>query len=268
MKVLLNEKNVEIGGMSTLDDVRRSHKADADIMIVNGFPAGPDHLLHEGDSVTLIRRGEVVGKEELEALMSARHTPGVHAKLKGSFVGIAGAGGLGSHVAMALARIGVGRILIVDMDVVEPSNLNRQLYKIDQIGGPKVEALAGNLREANPYVRVDIRNEEITIENCVEIFRECDLVIEAFDTPKAKADLINTILSGLPEMRVVAGSGLAGYGPSNSIRTERLGRLYICGDRQSEAGEGSGLMAPRVMITAGHQANQAVRILLGEENVE
>ncbi len=267
MDILLNEKKVETGDGSTLEDVRRSHKADADIMIVNGFPAGPDHILHDGDSVALIRRGEMMGKEELEALMAARHTPGVHAKLKGSFVGIAGAGGLGSHVAMALVRIGVGRILIVDMDVVEPSNLNRQLYRIDQIGEPKVEALARNLREANPYVRIDILNEEITTDNCVKIFRECDLVIEAFDTPKAKADLINTILTRLPEMRVVAGSGLAGYGSSNTIRTERVGRLYICGDRRSEAGEGSGLMAPRVMITAGHQANQAVRILLGEDDV-
>lgn len=268
MWIILNEKRVEMENGSTLDDIRRLHKGDADILIVNGFPAGPDHTLGEGDRVSLIRRGEVPDREELESLMAARHTPGVHERIKGSYVGIAGAGGLGSHVAMALARTGVGRILIVDMDVVEPSNLNRQMYRVDQIGETKVEALAENLREANPCVRIDTLNRRVTPENAVEIFRHCDLVVEAFDTAGAKAELINAILTGLPEMRIVAGSGLAGYGSNNEIRTERVGRLYICGDRRSEAGVGSGLMAPRVMITAGHQANQALRLLLGHDDVE
>ena len=84
--------------------------------------------------------------------MASRHTPGVHALLKQACVGIAGVGGLGSAVAVSLARIGVGKLIIADFDVVEPSNLNRQQYFVDQLGYFKVDALTENLRRINPYV--------------------------------------------------------------------------------------------------------------------
>ncbi len=139
----------------TLGAVADLYKAGADVLILNGFPAPADTALSDGDELFLIRRGEVPTEEELEYLMAARHTPGVHARLKRAVVGIAGVGGLGSSVAVALARVGVGRLMIADFDVVEPSNLNRQQYFIDQIGSYKVEALASNLRRINPYVTVE-----------------------------------------------------------------------------------------------------------------
>ncbi len=250
----------------TLGAVADLYKAGADVLILNGFPAPADTALSDGDELFLIRRGEVPTEEELEYLMAARHTPGVHARLKRAVVGIAGVGGLGSSVAVALARVGVGRLMIADFDVVEPSNLNRQQYFIDQIGSYKVEALASNLRRINPYVTVEAYRELLGPENIPVIFSECSVVVEAFDRADMKAMLVNTVLESMPRSIVVAASGLAGYGSNNSIATRRVSRrLYLTGDSVSEAAPGNGLMAPRVGIAAHHQANQVVRILLEEE---
>ena len=235
-------------------------------MILNGFPAPPDSVLHDGDELYLIRRGEIPTEDELESLMASRHTPGVHARLKQAVVGIAGVGGLGSSVAVALARVGVGRLVIADFDVVEPSNLNRQQYFIDQIGLYKVDALACNLRRINPYVTVESYRELLGPGNIPAIFSNCRIVVEAFDRADMKAMLVNTVLESMPQSIVVAASGLAGFGPNNSSATRKVSRrLYLTGDSVSEAAPGSGLMAPRVGIAAHHQANQVVRILLGEE---
>jgi sulfur carrier protein ThiS adenylyltransferase len=181
-------------------------------------------------------------------------------------VGIAGAGGLGSAVAVALARVGVGRLVIVDFDVVEPSNLNRQQYFIDQIGLPKVAALAANLQRINPYIAVEPHPVLLDPANIPALFAACSIVVEAFDRADMKAMLVDTVLARMPGVTVIAASGLAGYGPNNDITTRRISsRLYLSGDGTSEAQPGSGLMAPRVAIAAGHQANQVIRIILGEE---
>jgi sulfur carrier protein ThiS adenylyltransferase len=266
MKVRINEKSAVIADGLTLGAVADLHKAGADVLILNGFPAPRDKVLKNGDEVFLIRRGELPTREELEFLMAARHTPGVHACLKQASVGIAGAGGLGSAVAVALARVGVGRLVVADFDIVEPSNLNRQQYFIDQIGRFKVDALVENLQRINPYVTVEAHCTLLGPENIPEIFSGCPIVVEAFDRADMKAMLVNRVLESLPQSTVVAASGLAGFGPNNSIATRKISRrLYLVGDNVSEAAPGNGLMAPRVGIAASHQANQVVRILLGEE---
>jgi sulfur carrier protein ThiS adenylyltransferase len=266
MNIRINEQDDVVTPGSTLGDLARRQKPGADVLILNGFPASADSLLQEGDEVFLIRRGEQPTQDELEGLMAARHTPGVHAKLKQAVVGIAGVGGLGSSVAVALARVGVGRLVIADFDVVEPSNLNRQQYFIDQIGLPKVEALAANLQCINPYVAVEPHSLMLGPANIPTVFAGCSIVVEAFDRADMKAMLVDTILGQMAGVTIVAASGLAGYGPNNAITTRRISsRLYLVGDGTSEAQPGSGLMAPRVGIAAGHQANQVVRILLGEE---
>ncbi len=266
MKIRINEKWVEVNNGLSLSMLAEVHKPGADVLILNGFPSLGDTLLKEGDEAFLIRRGQQPDRDELESLMAARHTPGVHAKLKQACVGIAGVGGLGSAVAVALARIGVGRLIIADFDVVEPSNLNRQQYFIDQIGCLKVQALAENLSRINPYVSVEPHPLLLTPENIADIFAPCPVVVEAFDRADMKAMLVDTVLDKLPQATVVAASGLAGYGPNNSISTRRVSRrLHLVGDDVSEAKPGNGLMAPRVGIAAHHQANQAVRIILGEE---
>ena len=266
MKIRINEITADIEDGLTLESVAERHKPGADVLILNGFPAAPDTALKEGDELFLIRRGEIPTQGELEGLMAARHTPGVHASLKSAAVGIAGVGGLGSAVTVALARVGVGRLVIADFDVVEPSNLNRQQYFIDQIGRYKVDALTENLHRINPYVTVEPHRLLLAPENIPAVFSDCSVVVEAFDRADMKAMLVNRVLEAMPECSVVAASGLAGYGPNNSITTRKVSRrLYLVGDSVSEAAPGNGLMAPLVGIAAHHQANQVVRILLGEE---
>jgi len=266
MRIRINEIAVEISLGATLASLAEQYRPGADVLILNGFPAPAGTTLQEGDEVYLIKRGEQPPEEELQRLMAARHTPGVHARLKGATVGIAGVGGLGSAVAVALARAGVGRLVIADFDVVEPSNLNRQQYFIDQLGAPKVDALAENIARINPYITVEPHQVMLVPENAPAVFAPCTVVVEAFDRADMKAMLVETLLSRLPTVTVVAASGLAGYGPNNAIVTQRAARrLYLVGDGESEARPGCGLMAPRVGIAAGHQANQVVRIILGEE---
>lgn len=238
---------------------------DADLIILNGFPIKEDHPLRDGDHVVMIQRGQIPDSEELEALMMARHTPGIHKRIKAGKVGIAGVGGLGSNVAIALARIGVGQLHIVDFDVVEPSNLNRQQYFIDQIGVPKVDALKETLERINPMVNVTCYAERVTPDNLERIFGSIDILVEAFDSATEKTQLTSNFLRLFPDKVIVAASGVAGYEKSNSIRTRKITEhLYLCGDGITAAAPGCGLMAPRVGIAAHHQANAVLRFLLNE----
>jgi sulfur carrier protein ThiS adenylyltransferase len=266
VNIRINEKSVAVVADCTIGELASAHKPGADVLILNGFPVPANTIVQENDSVFLILRGEIPSEAELEFLMAARHTPGVHARLKAATVGIAGAGGLGSAVAVALARIGVGRLIIADFDVVEPSNLNRQQYFIDQIGMHKVTALADNLQRINPYVSVEQHVCMLDPGNIPSTFGHCPYLVEAFDRADMKAMLVNTVLEQMPGTTIFAASGLAGYGSNNSIATKKIsGRLYLVGDDISEARPGNGLMAPRVGIAASHQANQVVRCILGEE---
>jgi len=266
MKIKVNERLEDVEAGTTLFALRDRLKPGADVVVFNGAPSQTDRPLSDGDEVCFIRRGEKPAREELEALMAARHTPGVHDVMKRSCVGIAGLGGLGSAVAVALARIGVGRMILVDFDVVEPSNLNRQQYFIDQIGQLKVDALRANLAGINPYVQLDTHPVRLTPENVERIFAGVDVLVEAFDDARAKVMLLECFAAAFPDKPLVMASGLAGHEPSNSIRTRRLGRnVYVVGDLVNAARPGTGLMAPRVGVAAHHQANAVVRILLGED---
>jgi sulfur carrier protein ThiS adenylyltransferase len=268
MKITINEKTLDLEAGATLFSLRNSNKPDADLLIYNGFPIHDDRPLSDGDSIQLIKRGEVPGQQEMESLMMARHTPGVHEALKKASVGIAGLGGLGSCCAAALCRMGIGRLVLADFDVVEPSNLNRQHYFVDQIGMFKTDATKANLTRMNPYVEIKTHCVTLDESNIPHIFRNVDVIIEAFDRSDMKAMIIRTVLSHIADMPVVAASGVAGYGSGNEIVVTKVTpRLFIIGDNKSEAHPGSGLMAARVGIAAHQQANTAVRIILGEENI-
>lgn len=265
MKIRINEQLYELPQGTGLFEARDRFKPLADLTILNGFPVTADRPLAEGDCLVLIRRGETPSPEELEALLMARHTPGVHARLKQATVGIAGVGGLGSPVAVALARSGVGRLILADFDLVEPSNLNRQMFFIDQIGLPKVEALRATLARINPGVEIVPHIVRLTRDNLADLFAEVDVMVEAFDDPQAKAMLTETFLSRFPGKPLVAASGVAGAGPANTIVTRRaIGNLYLVGDGETAAAPGTGLMAPRVGVAAHHQANAVLQLLLGE----
>lgn len=265
MQISVNERRVEVADGSVLGHLVSMFKPDADVVVLNGFPADAlDVALEPDDTVTLIRKGETPSEAELSALMAARHTPGVHDVVRAATVGIAGVGGLGSSVALALARTGIGRLVIVDHDVVEPSNLNRQQYFVDQIGLPKVTALAETLARVNPFVEVVAHRTRVSAENAAELFSDVDVVVEAFDAAEQKAMLVGALLARFPDRPVVAASGMAGHGTADSVATKRHMRgLYVVGDQRTAAGAGVGLMAPRVGVAAHHQANAVLRLLLG-----
>jgi sulfur carrier protein ThiS adenylyltransferase len=171
-------------------------------------------------------------------------------------------GGLGSNIAVMLARIGVGKLLLVDFDKVEPSNLNRQYYDVSHLGMLKTDALKSQIDKINPFIETETRAEKITEENIIEIFKDYGIVCEAFDNPQNKAILTNTLLES-GQKKIVAASGMAGHDSSNKIKTRRMFKnLYLCGDAEPAKYDGNGFMAPRVIICAGHQANMALRLLL------
>lgn len=267
MKLTVNEQPVEVAEAVSLLSVRDRLKPGADVLILNGAAVGGEELLHDGDRVTLIRRGEVPCAEEMEALMVARHTPGVHAKLKEATVGLAGLGGLGSSIAIALARSGIGRLIVADFDVVEPSNLNRQQYFTDQIGQLKADALVANLRRIHPYSIVEAHAVRVTPENISTLFGNVDVMIEAFDQPDQKAMLLDTFTALRPDCPFIGASGLAGYGNTEALRIHRIaGQVYIVGDLSTAARPGCGLMAPRVGVAAHLQADLAVSLLVDAQN--
>jgi|GEM_PF-18662 len=262
--IRVNERPVEVNRNTWLHGLRDMTHPAADIIIRNGFPAGGDGPLADGDEVVFIERGRMPDADEMEAQMAARHGPGILQPLKGARVGIAGCGGLGSAVAVALARLGVGRLLLVDYDVVEPSNLNRQQFFVDQIGLPKVEALSDNLVRMNPFVTVETRELRLTPENLVDVFRGCSVLAECFDDPGMKREMTVAVRREMPGTPLVTVSGIAGHGPSQAIGVRKvLEDVYLVGDGVSAAGPGRGLLAPRVAVAAGHQANLILRLLLG-----
>jgi len=178
-------------------------------------------------------------------------------------VAIAGLGGIGSNIAVMLARSGVGKLLLADFDRVEESNLNRQYYDRSHIGMMKTDALKAQINKMNPSVDVETHTVKITEENVRDIFGDYPIVCEAFDDPQCKAILVNALLDG--KRKIVAASGMAGFGSANKIKTKHTFKdMYICGDSEPSVPGGS-FMAPRVAVCAGHQANMVLRLLLNIE---
>ena len=203
-------------------------------------------------------------KEEMQRTLEARHGKELQAKFTGGTVAICGLGGLGSNIAVALARAGVGRLILIDFDKVDISNLHRQQYQADQIGLYKTEALTENLKQIAPYVEIISYTVRITEENFRELLQDADIICEAFDDAEAKAMLVNGVLEQLHTKYLIAASGMAGLGSANSIKTRRvMERFYLCGDGVSDVADDIGLVAPRVMLCAAHQAQMVLRILSG-----
>ncbi|MBC2581838.1 sulfur carrier protein ThiS adenylyltransferase ThiF [Clostridium sp. DJ247] len=266
MNIFLNERKTEVEQNTTVFQLRSMVKEDADIVVYNGFIIKEDYVLNENDKVVFIKKGEIPKLEDMEAMLLARHTPFVHNKIKECSVGIAGLGGLGSNVAVSLARVGIGRLVLVDFDVVEPSNLNRQQYFIKHLGMKKTHALEQIISDCNPFVRVEKKDAFLDENNIIDIFKDVDIIVEAFDNPVSKAVLVNTVLSKMKDKKIIAASGMAGYFSSNTIATKKIkDNFYLIGDGENEAKPGCGLMAPRVAIAANHQANAVLRVILGEE---
>lgn len=204
-------------------------------------------------------------KQEWREALINRIGLSLYEQFSNATVAICGLGGLGSHIAIALARAGVGKLILIDFDQVDMTNLHRQCYKVNQIGCNKTEALLENILEVAPYIDIEAINEKITEDNIVCLLKDADIVCEAFDDPSCKAMLVNGVLEKLPDCYVVAASGMAGMGSPNLIKTRKLtNRFYLCGDEVSDVKNTMGLVSSRVMLCAAHQAHTILRILAGE----
>jgi sulfur carrier protein ThiS adenylyltransferase len=267
VKVCINGKPCELAGHPIVGQVLQQYCPEADVVIVNSIPIRDmSTAVCDADNVCLFKKGHVPERHELEALILARQPDAVTTLLKAACVGIAGAGGLGSVVAENLARSGVGKLVIADFDSVEPSNLNRQRYSLEQLGKPKVQALAENIRGFNPFVSVAALQERITFDNAGELFRGCAIVAECLDSAAEKASIVSGVLTHMPQAKIVAASGLAGLGEGAAITSRKVfNRLYLVGDLVSDMADGAGLFASRIGIAASMQSHIIIRLLAGEE---
>ena len=204
----------------------------------------------------------IPSEKELSAALAARCPKQLQEKLHNSTIAVCGLGGLGSNIAISLARAGIGRLILIDFDRVDISNLHRQQYKASQIGMYKTDALAENLFEISPYLNITLHTIKITEENLTMLLSDADIICEAFDQAKMKAMLAGGVLEHLPEAYLIAASGMAGLGSANEIKTRKISnRFYLCGDEKSDVADMPGLLSSRVMLCAAHQAHMALRIL-------
>ena len=194
-----------------------------------------------------------------------RNVKGIAKKLKKAKVCILGLGGLGSNVAVLLARSGIGYLKLIDFDVVEVSNLNRQQYRISHIGIKKTEAIKTIIKEINPFVEIDTLDIKVDRENILSVVEDIEIVVEAFDRAETKAMAIEELLTNKNKI-VISASGMAGLGSANEIITRKIrDNFYLIGDSYSDYEEYSGIMSTRVMLCAAHQANMVLRLILGEK---
>ena len=204
-------------------------------------------------------------KDEWNKALCERHGEELQQKFSSAIVAICGLGGLGSNIAISLARAGIGKLILIDFDKVDITNLHRQQYKASQIGMDKTVALSENLKEIAPYTGIESHTVRITEDNAAELLKDADIICEAFDDAEAKAMLTNLILEEMPDKFLVVASGMAGFGSANTIKTRKvMSRFYLCGDEESDVQSEGSLVSSRVMLCAAHQAHTVLRILAGE----
>ena len=206
-------------------------------------------------------------KEECYNAIEKRHGTYLQQRFYSACVAVCGLGGLGSNVAISLARAGVGTLLLIDFDKVDISNLHRQQYAVSQLGMFKTEAMKQTISAIAPYCNIVTYTEKLTEEK-LSLLSECGIICECFDNAECKSMLVNGTVERYPDKFIVSASGMSGLHTGNTIKTKRLGkRLYICGDGTSDVDNDGTLFAPRVMLCAAHQANTVLRIIAGEFEV-
>lgn len=207
----------------------------------------------------------IPSREVMREALNIRHGEDLQNKISTARVAVCGLGGLGSNIAIALARAGVGHLHLIDFDRVDLTNLNRQQYAVGQLGQYKTDALRETLSLVSPYCDVTCDTIQVTEENLPDLLKAEDYICEAFDRAEAKAMLVSGVLEHFPEKYLVAASGLAGLGSANTIQTRRVSkRFYLCGDGTSDSSVGLGLVASRVLVCAAHEANMILRLIAGE----
>lgn len=204
----------------------------------------------------------IPSRDEMYAALEARHGTELQRKISAASVAVCGLGGLGSNIAIMLARAGIGRLHLIDFDRVDLSNMNRQQYFVRQLGMFKTEALRDTLRDIAPYCRIDIDTVRITEDNIVPLLQNEDIICEAFDNAECKAMLVNSVLENMPQKYLIAASGMAGLSSANEITTRRITEhFYLCGDGSSDVADGIGLVSTRVTVCAAHEAHAVINII-------
>lgn len=207
----------------------------------------------------------IPSREVMREALNIRHGEDLQNKISAARVAVCGLGGLGSNIAIALARAGVGHLHLIDFDRVDLTNLNRQQYAVGQLGQYKTDALRETLSLVSPYCDVTCDTIQVTEETLPDLLKTEDYICEAFDRAEAKAMLVSGVLEHFPEKYLVAASGLAGLGSANTIQTRRVSqRFYLCGDGTADSSVGLGLVASRVLVCAAHEANMILRLIAGE----
>jgi sulfur carrier protein ThiS adenylyltransferase len=190
----------------------------------------------------------------------SKNVPGSTEILQKAVIGIAGCGGLGSNAAVALVRAGIGKLILADFDVVEESNLNRQYFFQADIGKNKVDALAQHLMSINSLLQLTLVNKQISASDVPIIFRNADILIEAFDRAESKSWLLEAWSMAFPGRHIVCASGLSGIGRTEALKVRHSGTLHIVGDGESQMS--MGLCSARVAIAANMEANIAIELLV------
>ena len=207
-------------------------------------------------------------KTEWIKALEERHGKELQKKISTSTIAICGLGGLGSNIAIQLARAGVGKLILIDFDKVDITNLHRQQYKACQIGMYKTEALNSNLKEIAPYLETEIHTVHMDENNYYKLLESADIICEAFDSAEEKANIVNFVLLEMPTKYIVSASGMAGLDSANLIKTRKISKhFYLCGDEKNDVKDGIGLVASRVMLCAAHQAHTVLRIIANEFEV-
>lgn len=203
-----------------------------------------------------------IDKKEFLINLTERNNRTLNDALSGKTIGIAGCGGLGSNVAQMLVRIGIENLVIADFDTVAVSNLNRQFYFYEDVGLAKVDALETRLKMINPFITIQKHNIKITQENLFRVYKNSDVIVEAFDQASEKTMLIDSFLQHNTNKYLVSASGMGGLESSNLMKTVKFGKnVYVCGDFSNDFN--LGVMAPRVTLAAAHEANMVIRIITG-----
>lgn len=210
---------------------------------------------------------DMISKDEMLKALEKRHGKGLQAKFTNASVAVCGLGGLGSNIAIALARAGIGKLHLIDFDKIDLSNLNRQQYFVSQLGMYKTDALKETLLKIAPYCDIKTDTVRISADNIKELLADEAVICEAFDDAEAKAMLINGVSDKLPEKYLVAASGMAGMSTANLIKTRKITEhFYLCGDGISDVSDDIGLVASRVMVCAAHQAHAVLQIISERRN--
>nr|MDE7314968.1 sulfur carrier protein ThiS adenylyltransferase ThiF [Mucispirillum sp.] len=224
------------------------------------------YIINNNDTVALIKKGIVPDKEYLEYQLISRQGLKEYNILKNSSVAVCGLGGLGSNAAISLARAGVGRLKLIDFDIVEPSNINRQAYFIEHIGKNKTDALKEIINKISPYINIETVNIYLDEENILNELSGFQVILECFDNVLSKMNLIEKCVNNMRDSYIIGASGVAGYYNTDKLEQKPLGsNCIIIGDFENEAGFNQGLYAPRVAAAANIQANTALRYLLKDK---